>query len=135
MTGVIDWFRQYGKVIPLFVGGIVLAWRQVRDGGITGPEWNLLAAAVIGGFLAYWVPNLTGGLQRYTKAIAFAALAVSSVLPAYLPNGVTADELYDLLILFLTELGIIVFPSQQWLADQVVVGRLVARTETAPVQK
>jgi len=122
-----DWFKTHGKVIALFIGGIVLVWQQVRTGGITVEEWVLLAQATVAGFLTYWVPNFTGGLQKYSKAIAMAVAGVLAALLMALPGGITGDEAQDLVILFFTLLGVITFPSQQVVPGEVVTTGPVAK--------
>lgn len=108
------WFAKYGKSLALFAGALVLVVQNVlSDGGITGNEWFILATAVVGGVSTYLVPNLTGGLGKYAKAITFAASILIGAIPSILPDGITPTEWFNLVVLLATQAGVIVLPSQQ----------------------
>jgi hypothetical protein len=110
----VNWFERFAKVIPLFLGGLVVALRQILPDGVHGQEeWLLLATAVVGGVTTYLVPNLTAGIGEYAKLITYAASLVIGALPALLPSGLTADEWFDLCILVATAVGVVVLPSQK----------------------
>lgn len=108
------WFAKYGKSLALFVGAVIVVVKNVLgDGSISGNEWFIIAAAVVGGVTTYIVPNLSTGLGKYAKAITYAASIVIGALPAILPGGVSPAEWFNLIVLVATNVGVIVLPAQQ----------------------
>ncbi len=117
-----DWFRNYGKAVPLFLGAVILALRQVTDdGAVSGSgEWLLLIGAFVAAVSTYVVPNLTEGAGKYAKIVTYAATAVVTALGTLLPGGLTAQDWIDLVIVAATALGVVVLPSTQHPANPAV---------------
>lgn len=108
------WWHKYGKTAGLFIGGLIITLKQVLDDGrFAGNDWHVLATAIGAGVLAYFIPNLTSGINKYLKPIAYAYVAVVATLPTLLVGGLTQSEWIDLVLLAAVTLGIIPLPAPQ----------------------
>jgi hypothetical protein len=109
-----DWFQRYGKVIPLFVGAIVLVIQQaLADNSIDSADRILIGLAIVGAVTTYIVPNLTGGVGLFAKGITSSAFAVLTGLTGWLAGGMSSSDWWALLIAAATAAGVMVFPSQK----------------------
>lgn len=116
-----EWFARYGKSLALFAGAVVVVIKAVLPDGVQVDEWFMIASAVVGGVATYIVPNLTGGMGRYAKALTYAAGIVIGALPAALMGGITPTEWVDLAVLVAANLGVVVLPAQQHQVTTTVV--------------
>lgn len=107
-----EWFARYGKVIPLFLGGIILVVQQaMSDNMLELDEKIAIALAVVGAVNVYVVPNLVGGLGLYAKGFVQASVAVLTGLSGWMIGGMDVNDWWALLIAAATAAGVLVFPS------------------------
>jgi hypothetical protein len=123
-----DWFKIHGKSLPLILGALFVALRQVTDdGAVTGAEWFVVIGAANSAVAVYFVANLTGTAGKYGKIITHTVTLTIPALVAFLPGGVNGNELIDLLIVAGTAAGVLIFPSVQHPVNPVVLGPAVAK--------
>jgi hypothetical protein len=109
-----DWFKRFAKALPLILGAIIIVLRQVTDDGVvTGTEWFVVIGAANSAVAVYWVANLTGGAGKYGKLVTHTVSLTIPALVAFLPGGLTGNEVIDLIIVAGTAAGVLIFPSQQ----------------------
>lgn len=108
------WFAKYGKVIPLFLGAIVLVVQTAMSDGVLALDEKIaIALAIVGAVNTYIVPNLSAGLGKYAKAFVQAAVPVLTGLSGWMIDGMSQSDWWALVITAATAAGVLVFPAQQ----------------------
>ena len=106
--------RRYAALIWPIVGTVVMAVLMaykdaVADQHVTASEWVLVLIAAVSVVQVWLAANLAG----YTKIkpIVQAVMAVLGLLVAFITNGLTTNEIIELIILFLSTVGVVVQPG------------------------
>lgn len=114
-------WRRYAQLIGPLLGAVVMAgivaYRgAAEDNVVTGPEWVLLVTQVLMVVSVWGAANVRGWEKgKKWQAAIFAVLAL---LAAYVTNGITGDELLQLVVTGLSALGVVVAPSTPLLAGE-----------------
>lgn len=104
-----DWFSLYGKALALVLGAVAMVIQTL--GWDTTEDKIAIGIALVGGIVTYVVPNLTGGIAKFAKAITSAAMAVFTGLSGWLIDGMSTDDWVNLLIAALVAAGVLILPS------------------------
>jgi hypothetical protein len=127
-----DWFKIYGKSLAFVLGAFVVALRQVTDDGhVTGAEWFVVIGAANSAVAVYFVANLTGTSGKYGKIVTHTVTLTIPALVAFIPGGITGNELIDLIIIAGSAAGVLGFPSVQHPVNPVVLQPAVAQGQHA----
>lgn len=98
---------KYVKLIVAAVGGVLILIAGVwTDGTITTGEWINVGIGASNIVLVGVVPNLNGGVGKYTKAVTAVVLAILMLLVDLISNGLTGPEIIQLILAALTALGV-----------------------------
>lgn len=117
--------RKYAQLIAPLLGAVVMAgivaYRgAAEDNVVTGPEWILLVTQLLMVVSVWGAVNIPGWEKgKKLQAMVFAVLAV---LAASVTNGITGDELFQLIVTGLSALGVVVAPP----TVNVVTARVVS---------
>lgn len=106
--------RKYAQLIAPLIGTLVmagvLAYRgAAADNTITGPEWVLGVTQLLMVVSVWGAVNVPGWSKG--KKVQAAIFAVLALLAALVTNGLTGDELMQLVITGLSALGVVLPPS------------------------
>lgn len=106
---MVSWYEPYKKFAVAIIGALVLAGFQFFDDNlITNLEWIQILIAGVGAALVYITMNgPIGTFWRYAKTTAYTLSAVLGTLLTVLPDGMSPNDWYSLVIVGLTALGIL----------------------------
>ena len=100
----------YGKLIAATFGAVIMYLYQATSepGPLDVYDWIQVGSAAVGAFLVWLQANgPVGTAWHYAKTIAYGATAVLATLLTALPDGLTAHEAIELVIVFATGVGVL----------------------------
>lgn len=97
-----------GKPLVTLATAVIMAIiGYLDDQVISSMEWLLITVVALNAITVYIVPNLTGGLAKYTKAIVQLASAAVGALILVWANGVDTSEWLQVLVAALGAIGVV----------------------------
>lgn len=123
-------FGNIGKMVAAVAQVVIAALLTITDPGnidgagalVTSGEVVWLAQATAGIVLVAVVPNLTGGVAKYTKLILHGVLAVLALGLSWYLDGFQAYDGFMLLSTFLTGAGVWGAKAPQWSGPPIIEG-------------
>lgn len=112
--------KRYGPTIMSALVFLILAFREViQDQGISLEDRYVLGIAFVNMLVMYLVPNLTGSIAQYAKAITNAALVgLAFFVKAQTGDGeISTTEIIDGAVLILGALGVAITVGPVWNAS------------------
>lgn len=107
-----SWFQRHRAALWPLLGSVlmavVLTVRQAAT-GVSASEWVLLAIQVVMIVSVWGAANITGWEKG--KTVQAAILAVLALLASLITDGLTTDEVLQLIITGLSALGVAVNPG------------------------
>lgn len=121
-------WQRYGKSIMQALGAAVLSvilvvQEATRDGSVVNAsEWVLAAIAVFGAFQVWAAANIPN--FNKAKNLMSATAAVLALLVSVITGGISSHELMELIVIFLTTLGVVAAPAVSDPPRKVVGGQV-----------
>lgn len=105
-----------GKLLSQAAATILAGLIPFLVGGPLGTvEWLNIIVMASGVLLVGVVPNLTGGVGKYSKLIVSAVIAVVTLAVSYLAdNHLSTEEVIQLILAAAAAFGVYQFPAPQW---------------------
>lgn len=107
-----DYLKQYNKAIVAFLTTAVslVVAALAGDNSVDIAEWSNVVVMAAGAAAVLVGPNVPGA--KYTKAVLSAIIAVAVLFVSVATDGVVGAEWWQLLIAFLTPLGVYRIPNK-----------------------
>lgn len=108
---MLELLRKYKKALGVvLVAVLTAAVAALTDDVISAKEWTVISGIGLSAVGTAVVPNLPSGIGGYAKTAVTFLVAGVAVLTVVIDGGLTAAEVYEVLLAGLAALGITVAP-------------------------